>query len=142
MGDFSNPHHEINEVYKTDQAASRTIVAPPSFPWNCPFQLDGQFCHFQCIQSNEPIMPGNPLDSFSFRIRSSSSRFGGRSHSFRQTTDIVRQKCLSASFATVSDIWRLSSKASAVNPYRSCRRAAATLRSGWMPSFPAALVRC
>ena len=55
--------------------AFKTTVAPSSFPLNIPFQEEGQFFHFQCMQSIEPKHPGHPLleDSVSSCSRSSTA---------------------------------------------------------------------
>jgi hypothetical protein len=48
------------------------------FPWNCPDQALGQFFQFQCIQSSDPSIPGNPHFAPFVRSRSRSAVVGGQ----------------------------------------------------------------
>ena len=63
----------------------------PLAPLYIPCQANGQFFHFQCMQSMLPSIPGNPLAAFWARIRAVSSALGVLKYCGPNTATTARQ---------------------------------------------------
>src|SRR4051812_29610648 len=83
---------QIQRSYEA--TASNTIDGSFSFPWYCPAHAAGQFFQGQCIQSRDPIIPGNPLASPTCNNLEISSAVGDLRYSSAKTATTPSQKRL------------------------------------------------
>ncbi|KAG2678707.1 hypothetical protein I3760_11G014900 [Carya illinoinensis] len=82
-----------------------------------PFEVAGQFFHFQCMQSMLSSIPGNPRCSVTASNRVISLAFGDCRYSFEKTLTIVLEKFFRLSM--LSPIRMYSFIKSPVTPYTS-----------------------
>ena len=110
------PKKKCQNRQERSAMASKTTVAPSSLPLNIPFQEEGQFFHFQCMQSIEPKHPGHPLLEDSVSSCSRSSTAGRLKASLPYILSIALQKRRRFSSPVFSAIRYLSSCISAAMP--------------------------
>src|SRR3954467_55877 len=107
-----------------DATASGMTVQALTWPLYCPCQAEGQFFHFQCMQSMLPSIPGKPLLAFIANKRAVSSAVGSLKYSGPNTAITALQNLCRDSRHVDSLIRTYSSMRSPGTPYASIWMAA------------------
>src|SRR4051812_32124927 len=98
---------QIHRSY--DVTTSRTIIGSFSLPVYWPCQAVGQFFHAQCMQSNNPNIPGQPCASPTANSHSTSLFVGECKYSSPNTFSTATQNHFKLLIAMLSPIQTYSS---------------------------------
>src|SRR5436190_5382683 len=130
------PKKECHIHGSLDATASRINEGVWLRPLWEPCQPTGQFFQSQCMQSNEPNIPGNPRASPCWSSRAVSAAFGDRKYCSSNNPITVVQNSLRVSIEVERPILMYSSVISAEQPYAKMRTAAVTFCNGDNPGRP------